>query len=77
MTIDGSTTDCQVSAPKHFRSYFVDVISTVGPRGENSQELEKCYKNSLNLLVEKGLRSIVSHTGIFSPVTPDSVKGAK
>jgi len=44
------------------------VIHTVGPQGEHSEELRSCYENSLNLMVENGLRSIAFPciaTGIY------------
>jgi len=38
----------------------LDIIHTVGPKGENSEELQSAYQNSLDLAVEKKLRTIVS-----------------
>jgi len=44
------------------------VISTVGPRGENTQVLEMAYENCLKLMVEKGLKTIAFpciSTGVY------------
>jgi hypothetical protein len=38
---------------------ITDVIHTVGPKGEVPVVLKSCYAKSLQLLVEKELRSIV------------------
>lgn len=36
------------------------VIHTVGPRGEKPDLLQSCYSKCLNILVNHGLRSVVS-----------------
>ena len=41
-------------------SYFPDVIHTVGPRGEKPKVLQNAYQTSLNLMLEHGLKTIVS-----------------
>jgi hypothetical protein len=44
--------------------FFVpDIISTVGPRGENAEILQLAYTNCLNLMMENGLRTIVQKQG--------------
>jgi O-acetyl-ADP-ribose deacetylase (regulator of RNase III) len=48
--------------------FFSDVIHTVGPRGENPQLLESCYRNCLNYLLEYNIKSIAFcgiSTGIY------------
>lgn len=35
-----------------------DIIHTVGPQGEYTEKLKKCYRESLELLVSKNLRTI-------------------
>lgn len=53
-----------ISQKKNFYSYcqiiVIDVIHTVGPKGEIPEELQSAYQNSLDLAVEKKLRTIVS-----------------
>ena len=39
---------------------FPDVIHTVGPRGEKPKVLQNAYQTSLNLMLEHGLKTIVS-----------------
>ncbi|KAL3269539.1 hypothetical protein HHI36_008605 [Cryptolaemus montrouzieri] len=44
------------------------VIHTVGPQGEQTEKLKKCYRNSLDILIEKKLRTIAFpciSTGIY------------
>jgi len=44
------------------------IISTVGPRGENAKVLSNAYRNCLDLMIKKGLRSIAFpciSTGVF------------
>lgn len=53
------------------RRYFIgvcnvtDVIHTVGPQGEIPDVLQACYTNSLNLLVQNGLKSVVRRLFLF------------
>jgi len=39
---------------------FLDVIHTVGPKGEKPDLLKTAYSNCLDLAVEKKLKTIVS-----------------
>ncbi|XP_017787267.1 PREDICTED: macro domain-containing protein CT2219-like [Nicrophorus vespilloides] len=68
---------CEVGEAKLSGGYQLPakyVISTVGPRGEKPDFLRNCYKNSLDLLVEKQLHSIAFpciSTGIYGyPLKP-------
>lgn len=60
-----------VSTMKMFVS---DIIHTVGPVGEKSGLLQQCYKNSLDVMLSKNLRSIAFpciSTGIYGyPIEP-------
>ena len=49
-------------ALSHFTNtiFLPDIIHTVGPIGEHSQDLQSCYENSLQIASENGLKSIVS-----------------
>lgn len=40
---------------------ILDVIHTVGPKGEKPDLLQKAYESCLDLAVEKKLRTIVSN----------------
>lgn len=39
---------------------YSDVIHTVGPQGEKSEDLRNCYKNSFKLMLDNNLKIIVS-----------------
>ena len=39
--------------------FVIDVISTVGPRGEHPDVLKEAYSNSLQIMLDNSLRSIV------------------
>ena len=43
----------------NLRFFVPDIISTVGPRGENAETLQLAYTNCLNMLLKNGLRTIV------------------
>lgn len=76
------------SQTKHCRKYikivycrvhlvmFSDIIHTVGPIGEKPELLEQCYRNSLELMPSKNLRSIAFpciSTGVYGyPIEPAS-----
>jgi hypothetical protein len=45
-----------------------DVISTVGPQGEYPGVLEAAYKNSLTLMMDNKLRSVVRTNLLNAPV---------
>ena len=50
------------------KPYFLDVISTVGPKGEKSDELYLAYTNCLQKMKEENLRTIALpciSTGIY------------
>ena len=50
------------------KPYFLDVISTVGPKGEKSDELYLAYTNCLQKMKEENLRTIAFpciSTGIY------------
>lgn len=53
---------------------FLDVIHTVGPKGEKPEDLRNCYRTCLKLMVENKLRTIAFpciSTGIYGyPVEP-------
>jgi hypothetical protein len=48
--------------------FFSDVISTVGPQGEYPGVLEAAYKNSLTLMMDNKLRSVVRTNLLNAPV---------
>lgn len=53
---------------KIFYTHFLDVIHTVGPQGEKEGYLKNCYQNSLQIMLEKKLRTIAFpciSTGIY------------
>lgn len=54
--------------------YTVDVIHTVGPRGEKPDVLRKCYKNCLTVMLDNKFRTIAFpciSTGIYGyPLAP-------
>ncbi|KAK9879916.1 hypothetical protein WA026_008420 [Henosepilachna vigintioctopunctata] len=62
---------CQVGEAKITGGYQLPsryVIHTVGPKGEYPEKLKKCYRNSLEVLVSKKLRTIAFpciSTGIY------------
>lgn len=62
---------CEVGAAKITGGYRLPakyVIHTVGPRGEKPDKLRDCYKNSLRLAKENGLRSVAFpciSTGVY------------
>ena len=46
---------------KYVISIFVDIISTVGPKGESPENqvlLKSCYENCLMKMMEHGMKSI-------------------
>ena len=58
-------TSCQLNVRKtlktflNLRFFVPDIISTVGPRGENAEILQLAYTNCLNMMLKNGLRTIV------------------
>jgi O-acetyl-ADP-ribose deacetylase (regulator of RNase III) len=48
-------------AETDFVTLFADVIHTVGPKGEKPDKLESCYRNSLEVLIENQLRTVVRY----------------
>jgi O-acetyl-ADP-ribose deacetylase (regulator of RNase III) len=66
-TLNGCETG-QAKITKGYRLPASYVIHTVGPVGEQPNDLFRCYYNSLNLLKEKNLRTIAFpaiSTGIY------------
>ena len=54
---------CQTGNAKITGAYNLpskNIIHTVGPRGEKPQLLQSCYETCLKLMLENGLKSIVS-----------------
>lgn len=62
---------CEVGEAKITKGYNLPakhVIHTVGPQGEKPDKLKSCYNASLNLLLEKHLRSVAFpciSTGVY------------
>ncbi|XP_015376644.1 PREDICTED: macro domain-containing protein mll7730-like [Diuraphis noxia] len=66
-TLNGCKTGC-AKITKGYKLPAKYIIHTVGPKGENSEELQSAYQNSLDLAVEKKLRTIAFpciSTGVY------------